>query len=215
MPLTSLTAYEMLFDRLKVDMPVPGGANAIVIIGGAGGVGSIAIQLLRALTDLTVIATASREETKSWVKELGAQHVIDHSAPLANQVAQLGIGAPSFVFSTTQSETYIQDVAALIAPQGRYGLIDDPAHFNIMPFKGKSVSVHWELMYTRSMFQTADIERQSAILNEVAALVDSGKIRTTVAETPGMITAENLRAAHRRLESGQTKGKLTLAGFPD
>lgn len=214
LPLTALTAYEMLFDRLKVTQPVAGGAKAVLIIGGSGGVGSIAIQLLRALSDVTVIATASRPETQAWVKELGAHHVIDHSQPLAEQVAALGIGAPSFVFSTTHSDSYIGEVTSLIAPQGRYGLIDDPAAFDIMPFKGKSISIHWELMYTRSLFQTADITRQQDILNEVAALVDAGKVRTTTDQPLGLITAENLRKAHGMLESNKTKGKLVLEGFP-
>ncbi|WP_095589587.1 zinc-binding alcohol dehydrogenase family protein [Actibacterium ureilyticum] len=215
LPLTSLTAYEMLFDRLAVRRAVTGGAHAILIIGAAGGVGSITIQLLRALTDLTIIATASRDETRSWVRELGAHHVIDHSRPLAEQVADLGVGAPSFVFSTTHSETYVADVASLIAPQGRYGLIDDPTGFDIMPFKGKSISIHWELMYTRSLFQTADILRQREILDQVAALIDEGKIQSTKAASVGLITAENLRLAHEALESGKTRGKLVLAGFPD
>ncbi|MBO9468026.1 zinc-binding alcohol dehydrogenase family protein [Tropicibacter sp. R15_0] len=214
LPLTTLTAYEMLFDRLKVTEPVAGGAKAVLIIGGSGGVGSIAIQLLRALSDVTVIATASRPETQAWVTELGAHHVIDHSQPLAEQVAALDIGAPSFVFSTTHSDSYISEVTSLIAPQGRYGLIDDPAAFDIMPFKGKSISIHWELMYTRSLFQTADITRQQDILNEVAALVDAGKVRTTTDEPLGLITAENLRKAHGMLESNKTKGKLVLEGFP-
>ncbi len=215
LPLTSLTAYEMLFDRLKVRDAVPGGANVILIIGGAGGVGSIAIQLLRALTDITIIATASRNETKSWVKELGAHYVIDHSEPLADQVSDLGLGSPLYVFSTTHSETYIEDVVELMAPQGSYGLIDDPAEFNIMPFKGKSISIHWELMFTRSLHQTNDVARQRDILNEVAALVDSGKIRTTASECVGLISAGNLHFAHQCLESEGTKGKLVLSGFPD
>ncbi|SMX30504.1 Zinc-type alcohol dehydrogenase-like protein [Pelagimonas phthalicica] len=214
LPLTALTAYEMLFDRLKVTEPVAGGAKAALIIGGSGGVGSIAIQLLRALSDVSVIATASRPETQAWVKELGAHHVVDHSQPLAKQVAALGIGAPSFVFSTTHSDSYISEVTSLVAPQGRYGLIDDPAAFDIMPFKGKSISIHWELMYTRSLFQTADITRQQDILNEVAALVDAGKVRTTTDQPLGLITAENLRKAHGMLESNKTKGKLVLEGFP-
>ncbi|MEM6356014.1 MAG: zinc-binding alcohol dehydrogenase family protein, partial [Pseudomonadota bacterium] len=152
LPLTSLTAHEMLFDRLRVTDPVPGAANAIVIIGGAGGVGSIAIQLLRALTDVTVIATASRPETQAWAKELGAHHVIDHREPLAPQVAALNLGAPAYVFSTTHTDSYIDQIAELIAPQGRFGLIDDPEHLPIAPLKPKSVSLHWEFMFTRSLF---------------------------------------------------------------
>lgn len=153
LPLTSITAWEMLFDRLDVRRPVAGAANAILIIGGAGGVGSIAIQLARALTDLTVIATASRPETQDWVRQLGAHHVIDHRKPLAEQVEALGIGAPAFVFSTTQTPDHLSEIVRLIAPQGRFGLIDDPDKLDIMPFKRKSVSVHWELMFTRPIYR--------------------------------------------------------------
>lgn len=213
LPLTTLTAWEMLFDRLKVAEPVPGAAPAIVIIGGAGGVGSITIQLLRALTDLTVIATASRPETQAWVTELGAHHVINHRDPLAQQVAALGIGAPGFVFSTTHTDEYLADITEFIAPQGRFGLIDDPSELNIMPFKSKSVSTHWELMFTRSLFTTADISRQGEILNEVAQLVDAGKVRSTATETVGVISAANIRSAHELLESGKARGKLVLEGF--
>lgn len=213
LPLTTLTAYEMLFDRLRVTDPVSGAAPAVLIIGGAGGVGSIAIQLLRVLTDMTVIATASRSETKSWVSGLGAHHVIDHSEPLPAQIEALGIGAPGFAFSANYTEHYIDQVAELIAPQGRFGLIDDPATLNVMPFKTKSVSTHWELMFTRSLFKTADISRQSQILNEVAALVDAGKIKSTATETLGVICAENLKRAHTTLETGKARGKLVLEGF--
>ncbi len=213
LPLTTLTAYEMLFDRLRVRDAVPGAAKAVLIIGGAGGVGSIAIQLLRALTDLTVIATASRPETQDWVKALGAHHVIDHSKPLPPQIAALGLGAPGFVFSTNATESYNDQAGELIAPQGRFGLIDDPEQFSIMPFKGKSVSIHWELMFTRSLFTTPDIARQGEILNEVAALLDSGKIRSTATESLGVINAANLMRAHAILESGKAKGKLVLEGF--
>ncbi len=115
--------------------------------------GSIAIQLVRALTDLTVIATASRPETQEWVKQLGAHHVINHSKPLAEQVEALGIGAPAFVFSTTQTLDHLSEIVELIAPQGRFGLIDDPDKLDIMPFKRKSVSVHWELMFTRPILK--------------------------------------------------------------
>ncbi|MEO1724270.1 MAG: zinc-binding alcohol dehydrogenase family protein, partial [Pseudomonadota bacterium] len=208
-----LTAHEMLFDRLRVTDPVPGAANAIVIIGGAGGVGSIAIQLLRALTDVTVIATASRPETQAWASELGAHHVIDHREPLAPQVAALGVGAPAYVFSTTHTDSYIDQIAELIAPQGRFGLIDDPEHLPIAPLKPKSVSLHWEFMFTRSLFATADMDRQRQILDEVAGLIDAGRIRSTATEKLGRITAENLRRAHRTLASNTARGKIVLEGF--
>ncbi|WP_289032296.1 zinc-binding alcohol dehydrogenase family protein [uncultured Roseibium sp.] len=213
LPLTTLTAQEMIFDRLKVTDPVPGAANAIVIIGGAGGVGSIAIQLLREQTDLTIIATASRPETQDWVKELGAHHVVDHSKPLPEQIAALGIGAPAFVFSTNYSETYVAQIAEFIAPQGRFGLIDDPKGFDIIPFKGKAVSIHWELMFTRSLFTTEDIARQGDILDTVAGLIDAGNIRSTATESFGTINAANLKRAHALIESGKAKGKITLEGF--
>jgi len=213
LPLTTLTASEMLFERLKVNDPVPGSGNAIVIIGGAGGVGSIAIQLVRALTDLSVIATASRDETKDWVKELGAQHVIDHREPLAPQIEALGIGTPGFVFSTNHSDAYATQAAEFLAAQGRFGLIDDPTSFDIMPFKQKSISVHWEFMYTRSMFETKDMSNQSKILNETARLIDDGKVRSTLTDTFGKITAANLIEVHTLLESGKACGKLVLEGF--
>ncbi|WP_417260254.1 zinc-binding alcohol dehydrogenase family protein [Celeribacter sp.] len=213
LPLTALTAYEMLFDRLRVNDPVPGAANAVVIIGGSGGVGSIAIQLLRAKTDMIVIATASRPETQEWVKDLGAHHVIDHTKPLTPQIEALGIGQPGYVFSTTHTHQYIGQIAEFIAPQGRFGLIDDPETLNIMPFKVKAVSTHWELMFTRSLFGTADITRQHDILNEVAELMDAGKIRSTATETLGKIDAATLKRAHAILESNKAKGKLVLEGF--
>lgn len=213
LPLTTLTAQEMIFDRLKVNDPVPGAANAIVIIGGAGGVGSIAIQLLRAQTDLTIIATASRPETREWVRELGAHHVVDHSQPLPEQIAALNIGAPAFVFSTNHSETYVTQIAEFIAPQGRFGLIDDPVGFDIAPLKGKAVSIHWELMFTRSLFTTPDIDRQGDILDTVAGLIDAGKVRSTLTETYGTINAENLKKAHALIESGKARGKIVLEGF--
>ena len=213
LPLTAITAWEMLFDRLKVRDAVPGAANAILIIGGAGGVGSIAVQLARSLTDLTVIATASRPETADWVKSLGAHHVVDHSKPLAAEIAALGIGAPAFVFSTTNTEDHLASIVEAIAPQGRFGLIDDPKALDVMPFKRKAVSTYWELMFTRSLFQTPDMIEQHNLLNEVSRLVDAGNIRTTLAETVGTINAANLKRAHAMVESGRTRGKLVLEGF--
>ncbi|PKA40378.1 zinc-binding alcohol dehydrogenase family protein [Rhizobium sullae] len=213
LPLTSITAYEALFDRLKVQDPVPGAARSLLIIGGAGGVGSIAIQIAHVLTDLTVIATASRPETRVWVKELGAHHVVDHSKPLAPQIGALSIGAPGFVFSTTNTDSHIADIVESIAPQGRFALIDDPKVLDIVPFKRKAVSVHWELMFTRSLFSTPDMIEQHKLLNRISKLVDTGKIRTTLTETVGTINAANLKKAHARVESGRMKGKAVLAGF--
>ncbi|MEN8809425.1 MAG: zinc-binding alcohol dehydrogenase family protein [Desulfobacterales bacterium] len=213
LPLTSITAWEMLFDRLEVKRPTQQGGNTILIIGGAGGVGSITIQLLRELTDLAIIATASRPETQDWVRECGAHHVIDHRQPLAPQVEALGLGAPGFVFSTTQTDKHYADIVELIAPQGRFGLIDDPEVLDAMPLKLKAVSLHWELMFTRSLFGTPDMAEQGKLLNEVAALVDAGRIRSTATEVAGKIDAATLRAVHTQIETGTVRGKIVLEGF--
>lgn len=214
LPLTTITAWEMLFERLDVKRPTAQGGDLILIVGGAGGVGSITIQLLRQLTDMTILATASRPETEAWVRECGAHHSIDHSKPIAPQVESLGLGAPGFVFSTTQTDRHLADIVELIAPQGRFGLIDDPVGgFDIMPFKFKSVSAHWELMFTRPIFETPDIEQQGVLLNEVSSLVDAGRIRTTLTEVAGRIDAASVRAAHAQIESGTTRGKIVLEGF--
>lgn len=212
LPLTAITAWEMLFDRLQVQKNAPTNTT-ILVIGGAGGVGSITIQLLKQLTNLTIIATASRAETQNWVKQLGADYVLDHHQPLAPQIKQLDLNAPLYVFSTTQTDQHLADIVELIAPQGRFGLIDDPEQLDIKPFKSKSVSVHWEFMFTRSMFQTEDMAKQSELLNEVSKLVDEGKIKTTVTEIISPINAENLKRVHQQIESGTTKGKIVLQGF--
>ncbi len=213
LPLTSITAWEMLFERLDVKCPIVEGSNLILVIGGAGGVGSIAIQLLRALTDLTVIATASRPETQDWVRQCGAHHVINHRQPIAPQVAELGLGAPGFVFSTTQTDKHLADIVELMAPQGRFGLIDDPKEFALKSFKSKAISIHWEFMFTRSMFTTPDIEEQGKLLNDVATLVDAGKIHSTVTEVAGKIDAATLRKVHAKIESGTSRGKIVLEGY--
>jgi NADPH:quinone reductase len=213
LPLTAITAWEMLFDRLDVKRPTAQGGNLILVIGGAGGVGSIAIQLLRALTDLTVVATASRPETQDWVRECGAHYAIDHRQLLAPQVEALGLGAPGFVFSTTHSDKHWADIVELIAPQGRFGLIDDPEVLNVMQLKTKAVSLHWEFMFTRSLFGTPDMAEQGKLLNELAALVDAGRIRSTATEVAGKIDAATLRAVHARIESGLVHGKIVLEGF--
>ena len=213
LPLTAITAWEMLFDRLDIRKPVPGAAHALLIIGGAGGVGSIAIQLACQLSDVTVIATASRPETRAWAQELGAHHVIDHTKPLPAQVAALDIGAPAFVFSTTHTDSHLEGIVELMAPQGRFGLIDDPKTLDANPLKRKSLSLHWELMFTRSLFHTADMGEQGKLLAEVSRLVDEGRVRTTLAEHFGTINANNLKRAHALIESNRARGKIVLEGF--
>lgn len=214
LPLTAITAYETLFHRMKVQDKVASAWNAVLVIGGAGGVGSIAIQLLRELTDATVIGTGSRPETQDWIRTLGAHHVLDHSKPLAKQIAGMAIGNPAFVFSTTETSDHINDILEMIAPQGRLGLIDDPKEpIDIRQFKRKALSIHWETMFVRPVFQTADMIEQYKLLNHVSELVDSGKIRTTLSDVIGPINAANLKKAHARIESGTTRGKLVLSGF--
>lgn len=213
LPLTALTAWETLFDRLRVNDPVPGADPALLLIGAAGGVGSITLQLARELTELRLIATASREASRQWATEQGADEVIDHREPLPAQIAALGHGAPAFVFSTSHSDRYLKAIVELIAPQGRIALIDDPATLDVNPLKGKSLSLHWEFMFTRPMFQTADMARQGQILREVARLVDDGRLRTTMTEHIQGIDARSLREAHQRLERGDMIGKLVLEGW--
>ncbi|WP_436861625.1 zinc-binding alcohol dehydrogenase family protein [Acinetobacter haemolyticus] len=212
LPLTAITAWEMLFDRLQVPHTAPENTT-ILVIGAAGGVGSITIQLLKQLTNLTVIGTASRTETRSWIEQLGADYVLDHRQSLAEQIKQLNLTAPKYVFSTTQTDQHLADIAELIAPQGHFGLIDDPEQLDIKLFKSKSVSVHWEFMFTRSMYQTEDMIKQSELLNQVSQLVDDGLIKTTVSQVLSPINAENLITAHQQIESGSTKGKIVLHGF--
>ncbi len=214
LPLTSITAWELLFDRLAV-CPGGGAGTALLIVGGAGGVGSILIQLARQLTSLTVIATASRPESADWCLDLGAHHVVDHTGDLAAQVASLGAPPVSCIASLTQTEQHFANIAQIVVPQGRIALIDDPGLIDVRLLKQKSVSLHWEFMFTRSMFQTPDMIRQHELLNTVADLVDNGRLRTTVREHFAAISAQNLLKAHRLLESGRSSGKIVLAGFVD
>jgi zinc-binding alcohol dehydrogenase family protein len=213
LPLTAITAWELLFERLEVsrDMSVQG--KSLLVIGAAGGVGSILVQLARQLTGLTVIGTASRPETADWVRELGAHHVIDHSKPLDQEIRRLGLPPVTYVASLNQTEAHFPAIVELIAPQGKLALIDDPATLNVMPLKRKSVSTHWEFMFTRSMFETPDMIQQHALLNDVAQLIDTGVLKTTLGERYGTINAANLKRAHALIESNRAKGKIVLEGF--
>lgn len=213
LPLTSITAWEMLFDRLRVRLGRPQDAGSLLLIGGAGGVGSMAIQLARRLTGLRVIATASRPETRDWCMSLGAHEVIDHRGDLVQQLSAIGATQVGTVFSTTNSDKHWKAIAEVVAPQGKVGLIDDPGLVDVNLLKRKSVSLHWELMFTRPVFATADMIEQHRLLAEVSALVDAGVIRTTLTERFGSINAANLRRAHALLESGTARGKVVLEGF--
>jgi len=213
LPLTSLTAWEMLFDRLGLARDRNPNGKSLLIIGAAGGVGSILTQLARQLTGLTVIGTASRPETQQWVRAMGAHYVLNHHQPLADQFTQLDLSPPEYVVSLTHTDEHVAQIVAVIAPQGKFGLIDDPKSFDITLFKRKSISVHWELMFTRALFSTPDMIAQHHILSEMAQLVDADTLRTTANENFGPINAANLKRAHALIESGLARGKIVLEGF--
>jgi zinc-binding alcohol dehydrogenase family protein len=213
LPLTSITAWELLFDRLGA---VPGkslDARTLLITGGAGGVGSILIQLARRLTGLTVVATATRPESQKWCLDLGAHAVIDHGKPMKEQIEALKLPPVALVASLTFTDQHYKSIIELMAPQGKFGLIDDPPEFTMSAFKGKAISVHWESMFTRSSFQTPDMIAQHYLLNDVADLIDKGVLRTTLDQTFGTINAANLKRAHALLESGKSRGKIVLEGW--
>ena len=212
LPLTAITAWEAMFDRLAIQKGQQNGA--ILIIGGAGGVGSIAIQLARRLTGLTVIATASRPESASWVRELGAHHVVNHHGDMPAELAQLGIPAVEYVLVLNELDGHFAAIAAAVAPQGKVvSIVRNERPLPMEQLFAKSVSFGFEMMFTRSMFQTVDIEKQHRLLDDVSAMVDAGAIRTTLGEHYGRISAENLARAHAALEAGQMIGKIVLEGF--
>lgn len=213
MPLTSITAWELLFERLRVPYGQKTRPGALLVINGAGGVGSILIQLARRLTGLTVIATASRPETVQWVRRLGAHHVIDHHRPLDEELQKIGIPAVEYVAGLTATDRHLPALVAAIAPQGHLALIDDPKSFDIVPFKRKAVTIAWELMFTRPMFQTADLIEQHRILEEISALLDAGLLQTTMTAQQSPINAANLKQLHALAESGRAIGKSVLVGF--
>ncbi|KZM40471.1 MAG: zinc-binding alcohol dehydrogenase family protein [Marinomonas sp.] len=217
LPLTAITAYELLFDRLAIKTQAPGtntvSDEVILVVGAAGGVGSILIQLAKAISGATIIGTASRESSKAWVKELGADYVIDHTKDLADQINNLEIGPVTHVASLNSTDSYFETYTEILKPFGKIALIDDPAILDVSKMKRKSLSLHWEFMYTHSMFQTEDMNKQNLLLNKVADLVDQGFIKTTVNKQLSPINAANLRAAHEAIESGQSIGKIVLEGF--
>jgi len=212
LPLTSITAWELLFDRLAV--PRGGGeGKTLLIIGAAGGVGSILIQLARQLTKLRIVASASRAETRAWCLGLGAHDVIDHSKALADELQKAGVGQVDLVASLTHTSSHLPQIVEALKPQGALAVIDDADVLNVMPLKVKTISFHWEFMFTRSMFETPDMSEQGKLLAEVASLVDAGHIRTTVTSHYGQINAANVLRAHALIESGKSQGKVVLEGF--
>ncbi len=219
LPLTALTAWELLFDRIGVKKGPGADRRSLLIVGGAGGVGSIAIQLARVLTGLTVIATASRPETVDWVKALGAHHVVDHSKPLQPQLAAIGHPAVDVVAAFAGTKDHASALADIVAPEGHIGMIEGegPAGMTAEDFGKlfqKAAALHFELMFVRPR-GGATMIRQHEILAEVAALVDAGKLKTTMTKRLTPIRAATLREAHELVESGRTIGKVVVAGWPD
>jgi len=212
LPLTAITAWEMIFDRMHI--PRGGGdGDAFLIMAGAGGVGSIATQIARKLTKLTVIASASRPETVDFAKAQGAHFVVDHTKPLADQFKAQNIPAPRYIFSTSATGRDLPQFIEIVKPQGIIGAIDDDKDLNVAPLKGKALSFVWEMMFARSLHQTDDMIEQHRLLNEVSELVDAGVLKTTLNERVQGINARNLIAVHTKIESGRTIGKIVLEGF--
>lgn len=217
LPLTAITAWELLFDRLRLSQgPEAHRGEALLVMGGAGGVGSILVQLALQLTGQMIIASASRPQSQTWLRQLGVQHVIDHHQPLLPQLQAQGLGEVQRVVSLTHTDRHFEQLVEVLAPQGALALIDDPAPeaINVLALKRKSLSLHWELMFTRSLFQTADMAAQGRLLAQVAQLVEAGRLRTTLANDLGPICAATLRQAHQMIESQTTIGKLVLSGWP-
>ena len=212
LPLTALTAWEMLFDRFRIprDQSVPG---TLLIVGGAGGVGSMAVQLAAQLTDLTVVATASRPETVAWCIGLGAHHVIDHHGNLAAQIAALGLAPPEYIFITTNAGAHWFPMTELLAPEGAIGIIEQGKPLDLSVLMRKCGALHTEYMFARGILQTPSMAAQHRMLEAVAHLVDNGTLKTTMTENYGTINAANLKRAHAVLEAGTAIGKIVLEGF--
>jgi len=211
LPLTAITAWEILFDSFKISEG-GGSGDTLLVIGGAGGVGSILIQLAKALTGVTVVATASREETRIWCREMGADYLIDHRQPIAAQIKELDL-QPRYVAALNATDQHFDDIIELIKPRGEICMIDDPVGLDIMKIKRKSLSFHIEFMFARSIFQTEDMAAQQRLLNQVADLVDAGKMKSTATDNLGPMNAANLIEAHRLQESGKVIGKNVLTAI--
>lgn len=218
LPLTTITAWELLFEHLGIQQQSPDSSaksdEVILVVGAAGGVGSILLQIARAVTGATIIATASRESSRAWVEKLGAHYVVDHTKPLQPQIEALNIGQVTHVASLNSTEAYFESYTELLATFGKIAMIDDPkSPLDIMKLKPRSQSLHIEFMFARSMFKAADMNEQGKLLNRMADLIDQGYIQTTVGKNLGTINAQNLRAAHEALETGRSIGKIVLEDF--
>lgn len=218
LPLTTITAYELLFEHLNIKQQKAGSTEkskeVLLVVGAAGGVGSILVQLAKAITGATIIATASRPSSKEWVTNLGADYVVDHTQALQPQIEALNIGQVTHVASLNGTESYFDTYIELLAPFGKIAMIDDPENsLDVMKLKMKSLSLHIEFMFARSMFNASDIDEQGKLLNQVAQLIDSGFIKTTLGKDLGVINAANLKLAHKELETGKSIGKIVLQGF--
>ena len=214
LPLTSITAWEALFSRLRISQLGADAGKSILIIGGAGGVGSMAIQLAKRVAGLHVIATASRPESIAWARDLGADLVINHFGDMSAQLVEAHVKNVDFVLILNSIDRHFLVAAKVISPQGAIcSIVENDQPLPIELLKAKSVSFHWESMFTRSTFGTTDMTEQHNILSWVADLIDEGTIGTTMGSNLGLINAKNLREAHRLIERGRVIGKLTLTGF--
>lgn len=215
LPLTAITAWEGLFDRLKIDLnnKKENETKKILIIGGAGGVGSIAIQLAK-LAGLITVATASREESKNWVKELGADYVINHHQPFLTQIQEYGFNAVDYIFCLNNTDLHWLNMAEVIIPQGEIcSIVENSEPLDLNVLKSKSVTFVWEFMFTRSMYQTPDMEKQHELLTKLSRLIDAGKVQTTLKQKLSPINAANLRKAHALVETGKMIGKVVVESF--
>ena len=214
LPLTSITAWEGLFDRLGISSIGADAGKSILIVGGAGGVGSIAIQLARKLGKLNVIATASRTKSSMWVKQMGASHVVNHRNPLDEELRDIGFDTVDYILCLNNTDQHFPAMANAIKPQGKIcTIVENSAPLEMGLLKTKSATFVWEFMFTRAMFQTEDMDQQGILLNRIAKLVDKEEVIPTVGEVIEPINAANLRLAHRQLETGRTIGKIVLAGW--
>ena len=210
LPLAAITAWEILFDRFRVHLETPSRRRSILIVGGAGGVGSTLVQLAARVANLEVVATASRPESARWVRDLGAHHVIDPRADWREQLGEFDVHSVDYVASLTASGEHVAKSADILSPHGAFCLIDDPAQFDVGVFKRKSIAIHWELMFTRSLYDTPDMHEQGRLLQRVAQLVDQGVLKSTVNGPVRDLDANTLEAAHRELRAGTSIGKRVL-----